>query len=105
LPGLAGFVGEFFVIIGAWNSDLPKVFTVIAGVGMLLGAAYMLRVIYRVVYGEPTAAVEKIEDASIMDYWTAVPLMVITVIIGLNWNTLLVFVDPAVQALVATLVR
>ena len=105
LPGLAGFVGEFFVIIGAWNSDLPKAFTVIAGVGMLLGAAYMLRVIYRVVYGEPTAAVEKIEDASIMDYWTAVPLMVITVIIGLNWNTLLVFVDPAVQALVATLVR
>jgi NADH-quinone oxidoreductase subunit M len=105
LPGLAGFVGEFLVIIGAWKSDLPKSFAVIAGVGMLLGAAYMLYVIHRVVYGEPAKAVEKIPDARTMDYWTAVPLMVITAIIGLNWNTLLTFIDPAVRALVATLVR
>jgi len=103
LPGLAGFVGEFLVVIGTWKSDLPRVFTVIAGIGMLLGAAYMLYVVHRVVYGEPTETVKKIEDAKIMDYWTAVPLMIIILVIGLNWNTLLVFIDPAVRTLVTTL--
>lgn len=99
LPGLAGFVGEFLVIVGAWQSDLPKIMTVIAGMGMLMGAAYMLWVIYRVVYGEPTERVEKIEDAKFMDYLTAGPLMAITLAIGLNWNILLSYVDPAMRAL------
>ncbi len=103
LPGLAGFVGEFLVVIGTWKSDLPKIYTVIAGIGMLLGAAYMLHVVHRVVYGEPTETVKKIEDAKIMDYWTAVPLMIVILVIGLNWNTLLVFIDPAVRTLVTTL--
>jgi NADH-quinone oxidoreductase subunit M len=99
LPGLAGFVGEFLVLVGAWQSDLPKIFPVIAGVGMLLGAAYMLWVIYRVVYGEPTEKVLKIKDATPIDIATAGPLMAISAIIGVNWNVLLSFVNPAVTHL------
>jgi NADH-quinone oxidoreductase subunit M len=101
LPGLAGFVGEFLVLVGAWQSDLPKIMPVIAGVGMLLGAAYMLWVIYRVVYGEPTETVKKIDDARPIDIATAGPLIAITAIIGVNWNILLSYVDPAVTHLVA----
>ncbi len=100
LPGLAGFVGEFLVIVGAWKSDLPKLYTVIAGVGMLLGAAYMLWVVYRVVYGKPTEKIEKIKDATPLDIATAGPLMAITLVVGLNWNTVLQYVDPAIRNLV-----
>jgi NADH-quinone oxidoreductase subunit M len=99
LPGLAGFVGEFLVLVGAWQSDLPKLFPVIAGIGMLLGAAYMLWVVYRVVYGEPTEIVKKIKDAKPIDIATAGPLIAISAIIGVNWNVLLSFVDPAVTNL------
>ncbi len=106
LPGLAGFAGEFLVIVGAWKSELPKIYTVIAGVGMLLGAAYMLWVIYRVVYGEPTKTVkENVTEARPIDLLTAGPLMAITAVIGLNWNVLLSYIDPAIQLLTKTLVR
>jgi NADH-quinone oxidoreductase subunit M len=104
LPGLAGFVGEFLVVIGAWESHLPKIYTVIAGIGMLLGAAYMLWVVFRVVYGQPTETIKKIPEASKMDLLTAGPLMLIIVVIGVNWQVLLQFIDPAVQSLMATLV-
>jgi NADH-quinone oxidoreductase subunit M len=105
LPGLAGFVGEFLVLVGAWQSDLPKAYTVIAGIGMLLGAAYMLWVIYRVVFGVPTEKVEKIEDAKTLDILTAGPLMAVTLMIGLNWNLLLNYINPAVQNLLAMVTR
>jgi NADH-quinone oxidoreductase subunit M len=101
LPGLAGFVGEFLVLVGTWQSDLPKIFPVIAGVGMLLGAAYMLWVIYRVVYGEPTETVKKIKDARPIDIATAGPLIAIIAIIGVNWNILLDYVNPAITHLAA----
>lgn len=99
LPGLAGFAGEFLVLVGAWESDLPKAFAVIAGIGMLLGAAYMLWVIYRVVYGEPTHQVAEIQDATPLDFATAGPLMAISLVIGLNWNILLDYVNPAITQL------
>jgi NADH-quinone oxidoreductase subunit M len=106
LPGLAGFAGEFLVIVGAWKSDLPKIYTVIAGLGMLLGAAYMLWVIFRVVYGEPTKTVkEHVTEARPIDILTAGPLMAITAVIGLNWNVLLSYIDPVIQLLTKTLVR
>ena len=78
-----------------------KIFPVIAGIGMLLGAAYMLWVIYRVVYGEPTETVTKISDARPIDIATAGPLMAISVVIGVNWNILLGYVNPAITQLAA----
>jgi NADH-quinone oxidoreductase subunit M len=101
LPGLAGFVGEFLVLVGVWQSNLPKIFPIIAGIGMLLGAAYMLWVIYRVVYGVPTETIKKISDARPIDIATAGPLMAISLVIGLNWNILLGYVNPAITQLAA----
>jgi NADH-quinone oxidoreductase subunit M len=105
LPGLAGFVGEFLVLIGSWQSDLPKIFPIVAGVGMLLGAAYMLWVIHRVVYGEPTETVKKIADARPIDIATAGPLIAIIAIIGVNWNILLDYVNPAITHLAAVFAK
>ncbi len=99
LPGLAGFVGEFLVLVGSWQSNLPKVYTIVAGAGMLMGAAYMLWVIYRVVYGEPAEKVARIPDATAIDIATAGPLMALTAIIGMNWGVLLSFVNPTITRL------
>ena len=51
LPGFSGFVAEFQVLIGAWNS-YPTL-TVITGVGILVGVAYTLRVLQKAFFGEP----------------------------------------------------
>jgi NADH-quinone oxidoreductase subunit M len=68
LPGLAGFWGEFPALLASWNplngSDLPfgglsltlfRVLTIIAALGTVLAAAYLLWLYQRTAFGEPTA--------------------------------------------------
>ena len=50
LPGTTGFVGEFLILIGAFKDNF--LVAVVASVGVILGAAYMLWLYKRVVFGE-----------------------------------------------------
>ncbi|GFO67394.1 NADH:ubiquinone oxidoreductase subunit M [Geomonas limicola] len=51
LPGTNGFVGEFLVLLGAFNGPL-KVYAIIATSGVILSAVYMLWMFQRVMFGE-----------------------------------------------------
>ncbi len=50
LPGLNGFVGEFLVLLGAFKAD--PLWAVVAGLGVILAAVYMLWMFQRVMFGE-----------------------------------------------------
>ena len=52
LPGTAGFVGEFLVILGALQVNFWL--ALLGGMGMILGAAYMLYLYRRVIFGRIT---------------------------------------------------
>ncbi|MHB1207918.1 MAG: NADH-quinone oxidoreductase subunit M, partial [Rhodospirillaceae bacterium] len=52
LPGTAGFVGEFLVLTGTFQAS--STVSLLAATGVVLGAAYMLYLYRRVVYGELT---------------------------------------------------
>ncbi|MFC1664325.1 NADH-quinone oxidoreductase subunit M [Pseudomonadota bacterium] len=52
LPGTSGFVGEFLVILGAFQANVW--YAVIAATTLILGAAYTLWMYKRVIYGEIT---------------------------------------------------
>jgi len=102
LPGLAGFPGEFLSLVGAWRSELiAPGYVIAAAIGVLLAAAYMLWMVQRVVLGEPSAAVAKIPDLSRLEIGILVPLVIITVGMGVYWSSLLRYVDPAVTTLLA----
>jgi NADH-quinone oxidoreductase subunit M len=61
LPGTSGFVGEFFVIIGAFHASFWLAFG--AATTLVLGAAYTLWMVKRVVFGEvANAGVAKLKD-------------------------------------------
>ena len=49
LPGTTGFIGEFLVLVGAFKSNY--IVAVIASLGVILGAAYMLWLAKRVIFG------------------------------------------------------
>ncbi|MCJ7830740.1 MAG: NADH-quinone oxidoreductase subunit M, partial [Desulfobacterales bacterium] len=58
LPGLAGFVGEIYVLLGSWQATVIGVFgarvlTVIAASGVILTAGYILLAMQRVYLGAP----------------------------------------------------
>jgi len=50
LPGTSGFVGEFLILLGAFKKSF--LVATIASLGVILGAAYMLWLYRRVIFGE-----------------------------------------------------
>ena len=50
LPGTSGFVGEFLILLGAFKKNI--LVAAIASLGVILGAAYMLWLYKRVIFGE-----------------------------------------------------
>ncbi len=50
LPGTSGFIGEFLVLMGAFKKNIPV--ATIASLGVILGAAYMLWLYKRIIFGK-----------------------------------------------------
>ncbi len=61
LPGTSGFVGEILVLLGAFQKNF--LIAIIASIGLILGAAYMLWLYKRVIFGK----LEKKEIAELKD--------------------------------------
>lgn len=107
LPGLAGFWGEFPAILSAYqpapglNVTLYRTFMVIAAVGTVLAAGYLLWLLQRTAFGTPSE--EFADDPEIRDLempeaiaWS--PLLVLIVVLGFVPNLLFNVTDPAVSA-------
>lgn len=98
LPGLNGFVGEFLVLIGSF-ATLP-VLAIVASVGVLLAAIYLLWAYERVFAGEPTSEENRtVEDLSIKEIGLLAPLAALVLILGLYPNILLDKVAPSTEAI------
>ena len=52
LPGTTGFIGEFLILIGAFKKNF--LVAILASIGVILSAAYMLWLYRRVIFGEIT---------------------------------------------------
>jgi NADH-quinone oxidoreductase subunit M len=93
LPGLSGFVGEFLSLMGSWQSPLASVYTVLAAVGVLLGAAYMLWMVQRVILGEVSVSVADVPDVSRRELGVLLPLASLSLLMGIWWFWTLQYFD------------
>ena len=81
LPGTSGFVGEFFVILGTFHASAWLAF--VAATIMILGAAYTLWMVKRVVFGEvANAGVASLVDVSAREFWMLMVLAVAVLLVG-----------------------
>ncbi|MEO0499926.1 MAG: NADH-quinone oxidoreductase subunit M [Pseudomonadota bacterium] len=100
LPGTSGFIGEFMVMLGAFQASTWAVFVICTGI--ILGAAYMLWLYRRVVFGTVTNdAVGAMKDMTAREYLCLTPIAVIVLWMGIAPN---IFIDP-VRAPVAQIVE
>jgi NADH-quinone oxidoreductase subunit M len=100
LPGLANFVGEFLVIVGAWRVNPWVAFG--AALGMILGAAYMLFLYRRVSFGKVTRQdLRALLDLSPREYAIFAPLVILTLWMGIYPQSFLDFFEISVANLVA----
>ena len=99
LPGTAGFVGEFLVIVGA--AQINFWLALLGGLGMILGAAYMLYLYRRVIFGTITRAdLRHILDLSPREWAVFAPLVVLTLWMGIYPSSFTGFFDESVAAMV-----
>ncbi len=102
LPGLAVFVSEFMSIMGGYEAF--PVQGVLAALGIILSAMYLLYMLARVVFGPiERPAYEGIRDAGPVEMAAVVPLAVMLLILGV-FPALLVSVQrPAVDAILSAI--
>ena len=82
LPGTNGFVGEFLILLGAFQSNV--VYGVLAASGVILGAAYMLWMFQRVMFGKITNPKnENLKDLSAREITVLVPMVVLIFVMGI----------------------
>jgi len=104
LPGTSGFVGEFFVIIGSFHASAWLAF--FAATTLILGAAYTLWMIKRVVFGAgANEHVAELPDVNAREFWMLMVLAVAVLIVGIWPAPIVSAMDPTLGALLDHVVQ
>jgi NADH-quinone oxidoreductase subunit M len=106
LPGLAGFWGEFPAILSAYepaaglSEPLFRFFMVVASVGTVFAAGYLLWMLQRVAFGtvKPEFEHGHVHDVHVPEYVAWVPMLVLILALGVYPNMLFQVTDAAVES-------
>ena len=100
LPGTSGFIGEFLVLIATFERNI--IVAAIACLGVILGAAYMLWLYRRVVFGEiKNNELNKMFDLSRTEIILLASLALPILYFGFNPDPILKTIDISVQNLIS----
>lgn len=104
LPGLNGFVGEFTILLGAWEGYGTGWFAGVAALGVILAAVYMLWLFQKMFQGEVTHAENKtLPDLTRREILLLVPLLFFIFWIGLYPKPFFELMEPAVGEIIKNL--
>jgi NADH-quinone oxidoreductase subunit M len=96
VPGLNGFVGEFLILIGSF--DTARWWTVVAATGVILAAVYLLWAYQRVFHGEPDG--KGFRELRYREGAVLLPFIAVIVFTGVYPKPILDRIEPSVDALV-----
>ncbi len=98
LPGLSGFWGEFLVLLGTFTKGILfyKVMVYIAVIGIVLGAAYLLWMLQRVIFGTYPEKLGTLKKITWIEFVTLAPLVLITVLVGVYPTPLIDMINNSV---------
>jgi NADH-quinone oxidoreductase subunit M len=85
LPTTSGFIAEFLVFVGSFGSGAPgiQVATILAVLGIVITAGYILWMLQRVFYGEPLEKFNKAKDASVLDRVYMFAFVAVIMLVGI----------------------
>jgi NADH-quinone oxidoreductase subunit M len=110
LPGMCGFVGEFMVVLSAWQFSpfggqqwVGITFSVLAALTVILTAGYILWTVQRVYLGH-NPAYKNYPDINLGELSAIVPLLIFAILLGVLPSQMLVsWMSPSLSHLVDTL--
>jgi NADH-quinone oxidoreductase subunit M len=96
LPGLGNFIGEFLVLIGAYQKNI--IIAVIASAGLVAAAAYSLRMVQKVFHGNARED-KRPADASAREFSVLIVMIVILLALGLYPQPVLDIAGPSLKSI------
>lgn len=101
LPGLANFAGEILVLLGTFRSH--PLWAVLALPGLVMAAAYLLRLVQGLLWGPAPAGRPVITDLTAREWLVLIPLALLTIWLGLHPAPLLAPLQEPVRAILGGL--
>lgn len=108
LPGMSGFISEALVFLGSFKTF--PVYTFISGLGIVLGAGYMLYAMQKVFFGklpekwsgpwDITHIKYKTDDINVRELVALVPLAIVIIYLGINPNPIIGMMSASVNHLI-----
>ncbi len=98
VPGLNGFVGEFLVLIGSF--DTARWWTIVATTGVILAALYLLWAYQRVFHGEPDEANSSFAEITLKEGALILVFIGLIAFNGLYPKPMLERIEPSVDKLI-----
>jgi NADH-quinone oxidoreductase subunit M len=99
LPGTSGFVGEFLVLVGAFQINIFV--AVLASLGVILAAAYMLWLYKRVIFGKMASSeIKEMADLNKTEIYIFASLVFLTIFFGIYPEPLFNTIDISVSNLI-----
>jgi NADH-quinone oxidoreductase subunit M len=99
LPGTSGFVGEFLVLIGVFQKSF--LVAILASIGIILGAAYMLWLYKRVIFGKlEQTELKELKDLNLSETIVLSSLVVTVLVFGFYPNLILNTIHASVEELI-----
>lgn len=99
LPGTSGFVGEMLVIVGTYQ--VSKLYAALAATSLVLGAAYMLFLYKRIVFGEiSNSQILQLKDVNNRELLVFIPLVILTIFIGIYPSVITDILDLPITNLI-----
>ncbi|MBU1626056.1 NADH-quinone oxidoreductase subunit M, partial [bacterium] len=102
LPMLNGFIGEFLILVGAFKFYIP--YAAFAAVGIVLGAAYMLWLYQRTMFGKcENPKNQVLKDLNAREVMTILPIIFFCFWIGVYPSPFLDFMRASIENLIKTM--
>ena len=99
LPGTSGFVGEFLVLVGVFQINI--IVAVLASLGVILSAAYMLWLYGRVIFGKiGSSEIKEMADLNKTEIYIFVSLVFLTIFFGIYPTPLFNTIETSVNNLI-----
>jgi NADH-quinone oxidoreductase subunit M len=97
LPSTNGFVGEFLLFIGIFNTN--PYLAAVAGITIILGAVYMLSSYQKIMLGEARSEYNGVVDLTLLEKSILIPIVIVIFVLGLFPNLILDLTEPAVNGI------
>ncbi len=103
LPGLSGFISEALIFLGIYQEFTT--ITILAVIGLLIGAAYLLWMFKRMFFGEVIDSVKEYEDMNSREIMYMLPLCVAVILFGIYPSPVLNIMKASVGSLVSLMAK